>query len=188
MELNSRSARARVFVAVNALITAATLNGCGAGQQSQTAVMQPAVNGSTADLNDIALRNIRIRAELSGYAAPPGRSADLALVVTNQSWVTADTLVAVTSAIGEVVLVGYTAIPEGGVLIIDSPDRTQADALATVKPVNAAAATVVLNEPISYAMSYTFTFEFAYAGGISVDVPVVSPDTDRPPTTSPVRR
>jgi hypothetical protein len=131
-----------------------------------------------ADLNDIALRNVHIRARPTGYAVPPGKSVDLALVVTNQSMPTGDTLVAVTSGIGEVTLVGYTAIPKGGVLIVDSPDRTDWDALATVKPVSAATATVVLSEPISCAMNYDFTFKFAHAGDISVNVPVVSPDAD----------
>jgi len=182
------NAYARASAAIGTLIAATALSACGAGQQSQTAVMQPAVNGSMADLNDIALRNVRIRAEPTGYAVPPGKSVDLALVVTNQSPATGDTLVAVSSDIGKVTLVGDTAIPEAGVLIVDSPDRSHAEVLATVKPVSAAAATVVLSEPISYAMNYDFTFEFAHAGVISVNVPVVSPDADRPATTPSGRR
>jgi hypothetical protein len=181
------NACARASAAIGALIAATALSGCSAGQQSQTAVMQPAVNGSMADLNDIALRNVRIRAEPTGYAVPPGKSVDLALVVTNQSMATGDRLTAVTSGIGEVTLVGDTAIPEGGVLIVDNPDRTDSDGLATVKPVNAAAATVVLSEPISCAMNYDFTFKFAHAHDISVIVPVVSPEADGP-ATPPGRR
>ena len=188
MAWNSSNTCARALAAISALTAAAALSGCGAGQQSQTAVMQPAVNGSMADLNDIALRNVRIRAEPSGSAVPPGKSVDLALVVTNRSPVASDALVAVTSSIGNVILVGYTAIPAGGSLIVDGSDRTHADALAAVEPVNSAAATVVLSEPVTYALNYDFTFEFAHAGNISVEVPVVSPDADRPATTPPGRR
>jgi hypothetical protein len=36
-------------------------------------------------------------------------------------------------------------------------------------------------------MNYDFTFEFAHAGDISVNVAVVSPDADRPATTPPGR-
>lgn len=176
--MNPLNVCARASAAIGALIAATALTGCSAGQQSQTAVMQPAINGSTADLNDIALRNVRIRAETTGYAVPPGESVDLALVITNQSPATADTLVAVTSSIGKVSLVGQTAVPEGGVLFVDNPARTGAESLATVKPVNIAAATVILSEPISYAMNYDFRFAFAHAGDISVEVPVVSPDAD----------
>jgi hypothetical protein len=185
--LSSSNACARALAAITALIDAAALSGCSAGQQSQTAVMKPAVNGSMADLNDIALRNIRVRADPTAYAAPPGKSSELALVVINQSTVAVDTLVAVTSGIGNVTLVGNTAIPAGGILIVDSPDRTHADALATVEPANGTSATVVLSKPISYGLTYVFTFEFAHAGHGSANVPVIPPDADRPAMTPPGR-
>jgi hypothetical protein len=163
------------------MIVAAVLSACSGGQQSHPAVMRPAVNCSIAELNDIALQNIRIRAQGTGYGVPPGKSVDLALVVTNRSPVAADTLVAVTSGIGDVILLGYTAIPAGGTLVIDSTGRSPADAVATVEPISYAAAAVVLSEPITHATNYEFGFEFARAGDISVDVPVVSPDTDDTP-------
>ncbi|OSC32155.1 hypothetical protein B8W69_02955 [Mycobacterium vulneris] len=153
------------------LIAAAAVSGCSAGQQSQTARMEPAVNGSMANLNNIALRNIRIRAKQTGYAVRPGRTVDLALVATNQSPDTADALVAVTSDVGAVTVVGNTAIPAGGILIVDSPDRVDA-ALAAVKPANTATANLILTKPISNGLTYEFTFQFAHVGEISVRVPV----------------
>ncbi|MDG4667229.1 hypothetical protein [Mycobacterium sp. 236(2023)] len=62
-----------------------------------------------------------------------------------------------------------------------------AGALSTAARVDTSSAAVALSQPISYAMSYTLTFDFANAGSISVDVPVVSPDADKSPTTLPVR-
>jgi hypothetical protein len=170
--VNSLNPRAWAAAAICVLIAAA-LSGCSAGQQSQTATMEPVVNGSMATLDNIALRNIRIRAEQTGYAVQPGKTVDLALVATNQSPDTADALVAVTSDIGAVTLVGNTAIPVGGILIVDSPDRVvHAGALAAVKPTNTATATVMLTKPISNGLIYDFTFQFAHAGETTVGVPV----------------
>jgi hypothetical protein len=154
-----------------ALIAAVVLSGCGAGQQSQTASMAPDVNGSMADLNHIALRNIRMRGEQTSYALQPGKTVDLALVATNQSPVTEDALVAVTSDVGAVTVVGNTALPVGGMLIVDSR-AVRAGALKAVKPANTATATVMLTKPISSALLYEFTFRFAHAGETSVGVPV----------------
>jgi hypothetical protein len=155
------------------MIAAASLSGCSAGQQSQTATMEPAVNGSMTTLNDIALRNIRIRAEQRRYALQPGMTVDLALVATNQSPDTADALVAVTADIGAVTLMGNTTMPADGILIVDSPDRVvHADALAAVKPANTATAAVILTKPISNGSICEFAFQFAHAGETTVGVPV----------------
>ena len=171
--MNSLNPRAWAAAAICVLIAAAALSGCSTGQQSQTAIMEPAVNGSMTTLNNIALRNIRIRAKQTGYALQPGKTVYLALVATHQSPDTADVLVAVTSDIGAVTLVGNTAIPAGGILIIDSPDRlVHAGALAAVKPAKTATATVILTKPISDGLIYEFTFQFAHAGEITVGVPV----------------
>ena len=43
-------------------LIAAALSGCGAGQISQTATQEPAVNGNQATINNVALRNVRIQA------------------------------------------------------------------------------------------------------------------------------
>lgn len=171
--VNSLNPRTWAAAAICVLIAAAALSGCSAGQQSQTATIAPAVNGSVATLRHIALRNIRIRAEQTSYAVRPGKTVDLALVATDQSPVTADALVAVTSDIGAVTMVGNTAIPADGVLIVDSPDRVvHAAALTAVKPTNTATATVMLTKPISSGLIYEFTFQFAHAGETSVGVPV----------------
>ncbi|ORW28098.1 hypothetical protein AWB91_02510 [Mycobacterium paraense] len=154
------------------VIAATAVSGCGAGQQSQTATIEPAVNGSMATLNNIALRNIRIRAVQTGDAVRPGNTVDLALVVTNQSPDTADALVAVTSDVGAVTVVGNTTVPASGILIVDSPGRVDAGALAAVKPANTATATLMLTKPISSGLTYEFAFQFAHAGKISVGVPV----------------
>jgi hypothetical protein len=126
-----------------------------------------------ANLGDIALRYIRIRAEQTGHAVEPGKVVDLAMVATNQSWDTADALLAVTSDIGTVSFVRNTAIAVGGVLIVDRPHQVvHADALPVAKPTNIATATVKLTKPISNGLIYELTFQFARAGETTVVVPV----------------
>jgi hypothetical protein len=164
--------RGRTAAAVCVLIAVAAVSGCGAGQQSQTATIEPAVNGSMAKLNNIALHNIRIRAKQTGYAVQPGNTVDLALVATNQSPDTADALAEVTSDAGAVAVVGDTTIPAGGILIVDSPGRVDAGALAAVEPASTATATLIMTKPISNGLTYEFAFQFAHAGKISVGVPV----------------
>lgn len=155
------------------LVLAVLLSGCGVGQQTQTATMQPAVNGAMATVNDIALHNIRICVLQRGAAAQPGETVNLALVVTNQSPDTADALVRVTSDIGGVAVVGDATVPAGGTLIVDSPDRlVHARPLAAVKSLKTATATVLLTRPVSNGLVYRFTFQFAHAGETTVGVPV----------------
>jgi hypothetical protein len=175
--VNSLTAHAPA-VAAGWILIAAALSGCSAGQHAQTAVMQPAVNGNIADIGDVALRNIRIRAEPTGYAVPPGSDVELALTASNQSPVSADTLVAITSGIGRVDLGGNSAIPAEGKLIVGNADRALVDALKSVDAVNTATAIVMLSKPISHGLTYDFTFKFARAGAVTVAVPVVSPDSD----------
>ena len=51
-------------------VLAALLSGCGAGQVSQMAIQEPAVNGNKVTFNNVALRDIRIQASQTGdYAA-----------------------------------------------------------------------------------------------------------------------
>ena len=69
-------------------------------------------------------------------------------------------------------MAGNTTIPGGGILIVDSPGRVDAGALAAVKPANTATATLILAKPISSGLTYEFTFRFAHAGETSVGVPV----------------
>ena len=66
-------------------LVAALLSGCGAGQISQTATQEPAVNGNKATINNVALRDIHMQAAQTGDFLQPGRTVDLVLVAINQS-------------------------------------------------------------------------------------------------------
>ncbi|HUM00291.1 MAG TPA: hypothetical protein VLU24_12945 [Mycobacterium sp.] len=163
--------RGSAFVA--AALIAATLTGCGSGQQSQTATQEPAVNGTSAGVGDIALRDVRIRAEITGAALQPGESVDLLFVATNQSETENDRLLGITSDIGSVTLSpANPQIPAAKALIVGKPEGAQAEELQALSNAEKAKATVKLAKPISNALTYDFVFKFERAGEAKVAVPV----------------
>lgn len=152
-------------------VAAALLSGCGAGQVSQMAVQEPAINGNKVTFNNVALRNIHIQATQTGDFLQPGRAVDLVLVATNQSSTAADRLVGITSDIGTVAVSGDTRLPAGGMLFIGTPEGEKV-APGPIDSSTAAKATVTLTKPISNGLTYNFTFNFEKAGQASVLVPI----------------
>ncbi len=157
-------------------VLAATLTGCGAGQISQTATQEPAVNGNRATFNNVALRDIHIRANQSGDFIEPGKAVDLVLVAINQSPDITDRLVGITSDIGTVTLAGGDGrLPAGGMLFIGTPDG-KSMAPGPMDANNAAKATVTLAQRITNGLAYNFTFTFEKAGQTTVMVPIAAPE------------
>jgi hypothetical protein len=163
---------------VACVLIAATLTGCGAGQQSQTATQEPAVNGSSSAVGKVALRDVRIRAEVKGAALQPGESVELLFVAANQSETDSDRLVGITSDIGSVTLNPVNPeIPAGRSLIVGKPEGIDAEALQAVSNAVKATATVKLSKPLANAMTYDFVFKFERAGQGTIGVPVTAGDT-----------
>ena len=152
--------------------TAVLLSGCGAGQVSQMAVQEPAINGNKVTFNNVALRNIRIQASQSGDYLQPGRTVDLVLVAVNQSVTTADRLVGITSDIGTVTVSGDARLPAGGSLFVGTPEGAKVAPGPIGANTAAAKATVNLAKPISNGLTYNFTFNFEKAGQATVAVPI----------------
>jgi hypothetical protein len=158
------------LVGVVALI-AAVLTGCGAGQISQMATQEPAVNGNKVSFNNVALRDVRIQATQTGDFLRPGKTVDLVLVAVNQSPDVADRLLGITTDIGTVTITGDTHIPPSGMLFIGTPEGQNA-APGPLNSNSAAKASVSLTKPITNGLSYNFTFTFEKAGQASVLVPI----------------
>lgn len=152
-------------------VVAVLLSGCGAGQVSQMAVQEPAINGSKVTFNNVALRDIRMQAPQTGAFVQPGQPVDLLLVAINQSPDVPDRLVSITSDVGSVSLSGDGRLPAGGMLLIGTPEG-QKVAPGPMGSSNAAKATVMLAKPISNGLLYNFTFNFEKAGQATVLVPV----------------
>jgi hypothetical protein len=160
------------------VLIAATLTGCGAGQQSQTATQEPAVNGASSAVGSVVLRNVRIRAQVTGANLKPGATIDLLFVAANQSQNDSDKLVSITSDIGPVTLTPASPdIPAGGSLIVGTPEGVDAAALQALSSAVQATATVKLSKPIANALTYEFVFNFGRGGQGTVAVPVTAGDT-----------
>lgn len=162
-----------------ALVAAAALAGCGTGQISQTADQASAVNGASATVGDLALRDVRIQATQTGDALEPGQTVDLVFVVSNQSTDTDDELTDIRTSVGKVSpLTGGKTVPAGGVLIVSAPAGPElptapaAKALPEVANASTASATVTLDKAIRNGLTYNFTFDFKEAGPVRLDVPI----------------
>ena len=173
-----RSARVAALAA-GGLIGAVALAGCSAGQVSQTAMQQSAVDGNQAVINNVALRNVRIQALQTGDFLRPGATVDLVLVVVNQSPDVTDKLVGITTDIGKVTVTGDPTLPAGGTLFVGAPNGQNKKAVDAVEDADAVKATVALAKPITNGPNYNFTFDFEKAGRVSVAVPISAPEGPR---------
>jgi hypothetical protein len=136
------------------------LTGCGSGQISQTADQEAAVNGMSANIKNITLRNVYLQTTQSGDYLQPGRIVPLMFVAANSSPDTNDKLVAISSDVGNVALTGDGSIPAGSALVSGSGSGQSA--------------AVTLTKPITNGLSYNFTFEFEKAGRTTVAVPIAA--------------
>jgi copper(I)-binding protein len=100
--------RSVVLLAAATAAAAGLISGCGAGQVSQTAIHEAAVNGLNADSADrlLRLRDLQIVYREKGY--PQGGSAPISVRIFNTG-PAAVTLTGVTSDAGTVVLTGTAA-------------------------------------------------------------------------------
>jgi copper(I)-binding protein len=174
----SRSYALTVALAACGLTAAAALSGCSAGQVSQTAAQQAAVNGTAATAGTVTLRNVHLRAPQTGDYVQPGGEVELLFVASNDSPDTADRLTSITSEFGTVALSGDTTLPAGDVLIVGAPDG-QVTALEQAEQANAAKAMVDISKPITNGLTYEFTFNFEKAGQIAVPVPISAGEAPR---------
>lgn len=145
------------------------LTGCGAGQISQTASQEAAVNGNSVNVKNIALRNVHIQAEQSSDFMQPGKAVPLVFVAANESPDVDDKLVGITSDAGTVALSGDGSIPAGRALVVSAPGV--AEPMGSTKPQTAV---VTLSKPITNGLTYNFTFNFEKAGKTTVAVPIAA--------------
>lgn len=172
-----RAARTRVGLAIGGLLVTSALAGCSAGQVSQVATQEPAVNGTSGNVGDISLRNVHIQAIQTGDSLEPGSDVALIFAASNASPDKSDRLVGISSDVGTVTLTGDTAIPAHGALSIGEADG--ADALGAIEDMNAGAASVALTKPVRNGLLYDFTFTFERAGQKTLGVPISAGNAPR---------
>jgi hypothetical protein len=127
------------------------------------------VNGTSANVGPISLRNVHLRAAQSTDYVQPARDVELFFVAVNSSPDVDDKLVSITSEVGKVTLTGDTSIPANGVLTVGEPDG-QIAPLESAERADAAEAVVALSKPITNGLTYNFTFDFEKAGQTTVTV------------------
>ena len=164
--LTNRLVAATAGLAAGALL----VTGCSSGQISQTASQESAVNGSTANVKNIALRNVHIQAVQTGDYLKPGRTVQLIFVAANDSPDVNDKLVGISTDIGSVSVTGPTAIPAASSLIVGSADGQ--DEVVPLGNAQTTTAEVTLAQPITNGLTYNFTFDFEKAGQAKVAVPI----------------
>ncbi|MCE7009184.1 hypothetical protein LWC34_41180 [Kibdelosporangium philippinense] len=98
---------------------ALALAGCGAGQISQTAGMEPAVNGGEGDVGPIAVRDIQLAYPPHGVYEPGSAAVVLGTLVNSGQ--TDDALVSITTPAGQVTITGDKNLPAGRSLIFETP-------------------------------------------------------------------
>ncbi|RMI29355.1 hypothetical protein EBN03_26215 [Nocardia stercoris] len=164
--------RRALAVAALAAGAALALSGCGAGQISQTASQQSAVNGNTADIGQLALRDVRILTPQSAdYTNTSGGKAVLAFTVTNQSGSVADQLTSIKSDLGDVKLTPATVdVPPLKAVVAAAPGKVAADtgsgdAVVLVEISG-------LHRDVTPGLTYPVTFNFKQNGTVAVSAPV----------------
>ncbi len=165
----------RVFAASAGLaVCGVFLTGCGAGQISQSAGQESAVNGNAATVKNVALRNVYLQAAQTGDFLQPGKVVPLMFLAANNSLESSDKLVSITSDVGTVALTGDSTIPAGGALVYGAGSgQVEPMANATAAP----SAAVTLSQPITNGLGYKFTFTFEKAGSTTVTVPIAAPES-----------
>ena len=174
----SRTSALTAGLAACGLAAAVALSGCGAGQVSQMATQEPAVNGTSGTVGTISLRNIHLRAAPATDYVQPGRDVELLFVAVNGSPDVNDKLVSITSDIGTVGLSGDTSLPANGVLVVGAPDA-QIAPLESAEKADAAEAKIALSKSITNGLTYEFTFDFEKAGETTVAVPISAGEAPR---------
>jgi copper(I)-binding protein len=173
-----RTSAVTAGLAACGLAAAVALSGCAAGQVAQTATMEAAVNGTSATIGPVSLRNIHLRAAQSTDYVQAGRDAELLFVAVNGSPDVNDKLVSITSDVGSVSLSGDTTLPANGVLAVGEPDG-QIAPLESAEKADVVDAKIALSKPITNGLTYKFTFDFEKAGETTVAVPISAGEAPR---------
>ncbi|MGV8873874.1 MAG: hypothetical protein ACOH2Q_15185 [Rhodococcus sp. (in: high G+C Gram-positive bacteria)] len=168
-----RTAAALALLAGGAL----ALTGCGAGQISQTATQVAAVNGNSANVGDIELRNVHVvYPDSQEYSITPGGTVELGFTAINSSPAVADELTGISSPEAQITIVdeaesGSNQIAPLTALGAGAPADTQLDdPLLPIQLIKVEMADI--SENVRPGLTLPVTFEFANAGEVVVNVPI----------------
>ncbi|MEV6772713.1 hypothetical protein AB0N05_29155 [Nocardia sp. NPDC051030] len=188
----SKARRRAVTVAALAAGAMLALSGCGAGQISQTATQVAAVNGNSANVGKVALRDVRfLLPQSEEYNNAKGGKAVLAFSAINLGEAKSDELVSITSDLGSVKIDGKAEIKPQTTLVAGYAKKGEAKPEAaaghdqhgaSAEPATEKAADPDANpllieidglsKDVTPGLTYPVTFNFKDAGTVVVNVPV----------------
>lgn len=164
------------------------LSACGAGQISQTATQVAAVNGNSADIGPVSLRNVHIvHPTTDQYSLDAGGNAVLAFTAINESQRTTATLTGITSeyagsvsiegAAGSATIAPQTSLG-AGTSIEDASGQAEAEGQSTGNADAPSDLKLVvledLKEGVRPGLTIPVTFSFENAGDVTLSVPIDS--------------
>src|SRR4030081_1810884 len=104
-----------------AFAAALVLAGCGAGQITQTATQEPAINGANAQVGTLYIRDAALQFPPSGPAYKAGSSAALTLTIINAGQQDDELVGVTTDAASGAVIQGSKLVVAGSSLVISPP-------------------------------------------------------------------
>ncbi len=168
-----------VTVAAFGIALALGSTACGAGQISQTANQEPAVNGNTANVGSMQLRNVQIiyPADKADEVFGNGGPFQVSFVISNIDPVENDRLLGIDAPQGgSVTLAGNTEIPAGQALRAGKPiGLLEPEDIKTTDEQKRL--TVVLSnagDSVAPGLTTPLTFRFEKSGSITMNTPVDS--------------
>lgn len=184
-----RSPVTRVARIVACGAVALTLAGCGAGQVTQTDAQVAAIDGASADQQNIALRDVLISyPENTQGSYPVGSDVPVQFTIINQG-PSADTLTSVTTqAARRVVVQGNTTVPAEMSVASSGESETISAGQASAEPVSpldVGEMRIVLTDTtrtLRPGQNIELTFIFQNAGAVTLPVPMGPPaESERQP-------
>jgi hypothetical protein len=171
---SKKTTRAAVAVAALAAGAVLVLSGCSAGQISQTAQQVSAVNGNSATIGKVALRDVRfLLPQSEEYNNSQGGKAVLAFSAVNTAGSGPDELTSITSDLGTVQITPANPelAPQQPVVAAD-PAAVAAQSGVTGSAHQVLVEVDGLTKDVTAGLTYPVTFNFRDSGTVLVDVPV----------------
>lgn len=148
------------------------VTGCAAGQITQTDTQELAINGTSAQLGEIAIRNAEFSYPTAEEAAVfrPGSDADVTMSIINEGRMSDELISARSDAASDVVIEGEREIAAGHVLMLDSERPLPDDVAKGELTLQGLTKTLRSGENIE------LTLTFQDAGEVTFEVPMRTPD------------
>ncbi|WP_280419459.1 hypothetical protein [Nocardia carnea] len=166
------------------LSAVALVTGCSAGQQTQTAEMEAAINGTDGSIGVIDLENVYLQAEVAEQPKPFYTDIRLAFTAVNTSQTESDRLTGIASPAAESVKIEGSGpaleLRPQTALAAGEPIQNLGPSAAPDQPITV---TVTMKDPgASPGLTFPFDFTFEKAGTVQLQVPfdVWTPSESQP--------